>query len=122
MEERPKRKAKNADALKRAEHDPHVLLASSKLLWAEGKLEKARSWFNRALKVDSDLGDIWAYYYKFEQIHGTEEQAEEVRRKCVASEPRHGEVWCRISKNVSNWRLKTADILSLAAASLPIPT
>jgi pre-mRNA-processing factor 6 len=122
MEERPKRKAKNADALKRIEHDPHVLLASSKLLWAEGKLEKARSWFNRALKLDSDLGDIWAYYYKFEQIHGSEEQAADVMRKCIATEPRHGEIWCQVSKNIANWRLKTAEILSLAAASVSIPT
>ena len=26
----------------------------------------------RAAKLDPDLGDVWAYFYKFEQQHGTE--------------------------------------------------
>ena len=126
MEDRAKRKAKNADALKRAEHDVHVLLASSKLLWSEGKYDKARSWFNRALKIDPDLGDVWIYYYRFELDQGARPSsdsmasgsvsphvsrplsaAEEVKRKCIAAEPRHGELWTRYSKDVKNWKLKT---------------
>ena len=132
MEDRAKRKAKNADALKRAEHDVHVLLASSKLLWSEGKYEKARSWFNRALKIDPDLGDIWVYFYKFELLHGTSltastssseslSSAEEVKRKCIAAEPRHGDLWTKYSKDVKNWKLKTGEILVLAAANVSIP-
>ena len=27
---------------------------------------------NRAVKLDPDLGDSWAYFYKFELQHGTE--------------------------------------------------
>lgn len=121
MEERPRRKAKSADALKKAEHDPHVLLASAKLLWAEGRIETARKWFNRAIKADSDLGDIWAHYYKFELIHGSSEEAESVKNRCIEAEPRHGELWCEVSKNINNWKLKTGDILSLAAAEIAAP-
>jgi pre-mRNA-processing factor 6 len=122
MEDRPKRRSRSLDALKRAEHDPHVLLASCKLLWSEGKIEKARNWFVRTIKVDPDLGDSWAHYFKFEQIHGTSEQAEEVRQRCINAEPRHGEIWCEVSKDTRNWRLKTADVLVLAAAKIPVPT
>ena len=72
MEARAQRKTKSVDALKRCEHDPHVLLAVAKLFWSERKVNKAREWFNRAAKLDPDLGDTWAYFYKFELQHGTE--------------------------------------------------
>lgn len=72
MEARPQRKTKSVDALKRCEHDPHVLLAVSKLFWTEGKKAKAREWFQRCLKLDQDFGDVWAYFYKFETLYGTE--------------------------------------------------
>ena len=121
MEEKPKRRSKSMDALKRAEHDPHVLLSSAKLLWADSKLDKARSWFNRALKVDSDLGDIWIYYYKMESIFGTEEQKNDVMKRCVDTEPRHGETWTRISKDIKNWKLKTTDVLIKAASIVSHP-
>jgi len=82
MEPRPARKSKSVDALRICEHDPAVLLAVSKsvlppvgdacrLFWTERKLAKARQWFGRTVKVDTDFGDAWAYFYKFESIHGT---------------------------------------------------
>ncbi|XP_064597243.1 pre-mRNA-processing factor 6-like [Liolophura sinensis] len=121
MEPRPQRKTKSVDALKKCEHDPHVLLAVSKLFWTERKLVKAREWFQRSVKIDPDLGDSWAYYYKFEMMHGTEEQQEAIRRLCANAEPHHGENWCRISKDIANWRLRTEELLPLVADSLPVP-
>lgn len=72
MENRQQRKSRSVDALKRCEHDVHVLLACSLLFWSERKLIKAREWFQRTLKIDQDLGDAWAYAYKFEILHGTQ--------------------------------------------------
>ncbi|KAM5304643.1 pre-mRNA-processing factor 6 isoform 1-T1 [Glossophaga mutica] len=72
LEARPQRKTKSVDALKKCEHDPHVLLAVAKLFWSERKVTKAREWFLRTVKIDSDLGDAWALFYKFELQHGTE--------------------------------------------------
>jgi len=43
-----------------------------RLLWVERKTAKAREWFLRTVKIDPDLGDAWAYFYRFEQTHGTE--------------------------------------------------
>ena len=71
MENRPQRKSKSVDALKRCEHDSHVLLACSLLFWTERKLNKAREWFKRTVKIEPDLGDSWGYFYKFELLHGT---------------------------------------------------
>jgi len=46
-----------------------------RLLWVERKIVKAREWFLRTVKIDPDLGDAWAYFYRFEQTHGTEVSA-----------------------------------------------
>lgn len=43
-----------------------------RLFWSERKLNKTRDWLNRTVKIDPDLGDAWAYFYKFELQHGTE--------------------------------------------------
>lgn len=129
LEARPQRKTKSVDALKKCEHDPHVLLAVAKydfsllyslflnnkpcftyrsrsyeknitssavvivqcnkhftlekcsyavlcthyrLFWSERKITKAREWFLRTVKIEPDLGDAWALFYKFEMQHGTE--------------------------------------------------
>ena len=47
LENKPQRKTKSVDALKKCEHDPHVLLAVSKLFWSERKLQKCREWLTR---------------------------------------------------------------------------
>lgn len=46
-----------------------------RLFWTERKISKAREWFQRAVKIEPDLGDTWAYFYKFELQHGTEVSA-----------------------------------------------
>lgn len=57
------------------------LLLLNRLFWSERKITKAREWFHRTVKIDSDLGDAWAFFYKFELQHGTE-----VRRLLVLNE------------------------------------
>uniref|UniRef100_A0A8C6M8I7 Pre-mRNA-processing factor 6 n=1 Tax=Nothobranchius furzeri TaxID=105023 RepID=A0A8C6M8I7_NOTFU len=118
LEARPQRKTKSVDALKKCEHDPHVLLAVAKLFWSERKITKAREWFLRTVKIEPDLGDAWALFYKFELQHGTEEQQEEVRKRCENAEPRHGELWCAESKHVLNWQKKTGEILMQVASKI----
>ncbi|VDL89024.1 unnamed protein product [Schistocephalus solidus] len=119
MAPRPQRKMKSVDALKKCEHDPIVLLAVAKMFWAERLTSKARSWFTRTVKLESGLGDAWAYLYKFELSHGTEAN---VLKRCIAAEPRHGEYWCRTSKDVRNWRLRIGELLPIVADLVPLPT
>uniref|UniRef100_A0AAY5F3Q4 Pre-mRNA-processing factor 6 n=1 Tax=Electrophorus electricus TaxID=8005 RepID=A0AAY5F3Q4_ELEEL len=118
LEARPQRKTKSVDALKKCEHDPHVLLAVAKLFWSERKITKAREWFLRTVKIEPDLGDAWAFFYKFELQHGTEEQQEEVKKRCENAEPRHGELWCTESKHILNWQKKIGEILVLVAVKI----
>lgn len=42
------------------------------MFWSERKITKAREWFLRTVKIEPDLGDAWAFFYKFELQHGTE--------------------------------------------------
>lgn len=121
MEPRAQRKSKSVDALKKCEHDPYVLLAVSKLFWTERKLTKCREWFARTLKIEPHFGDAWAFWYRFEQLHGTPEQLEQVRQRCVAAETYNGELWCAVSKDIRNWTLTTEQVLQCVAKQVPIP-
>ena len=103
MAPRPQRKSKSVDALKRCDNDPRIIASIANLFWSDRKVDKARSWFNRSVTIEPDIGDHWAMYYKFELQHGTEESQEAVLRRCIAAEPKHGEVWCRVAKEVANW-------------------
>lgn len=118
MAPRPQRKSKSLDALKRCDHDPFVIAAVARLFWHDRKVEKARNWFNRAVTLAPDIGDFWAYFLKFEKQHGSEEQQAEVVRRCVATEPRHGEAWTRVSKAVENAHLSCEAILKKVVVSL----
>ncbi|KAK9085181.1 hypothetical protein Sjap_025592 [Stephania japonica] len=102
MVPRPQRKTKSIDALKRCDHDPHVIAAVAKLFWLDRKVDKARNWLNRAVTLAPDIGDFWALYYKFELQHGTEESQKDVLNRCTAAEPKYGEKWQAISKAVEN--------------------
>lgn len=69
-EPRPTRKSRSADALRKSADDPLILSTVARLFWAERKIEKARQWFERALTANSDLGDNWGWWLKFERQHG----------------------------------------------------
>uniref|UniRef100_A0A0C3UDZ0 PRP1 splicing factor N-terminal domain-containing protein n=1 Tax=Guillardia theta (strain CCMP2712) TaxID=905079 RepID=A0A0C3UDZ0_GUITC len=98
MEPRQQRKAKSVDAIKHCENDTFVICTIARLFHADRKLEKARTWFNRACTLNPDFGDAWAHWFRLEQQHGTDETRAEVIRRCKDANPRHGEVWQRVSK------------------------
>lgn len=55
-------------------NDQEIFLLNIRLFWSDRKIDKARGWFTRTAKIGPDLGDGWAYFYKFETLHGTEVQ------------------------------------------------
>ena len=50
-----------------------------------------------------------------------QDQQRQVSEHCVNAEPHHGELWCRVSKDIKNWRMKTPELLPLVAAAVTIP-
>jgi len=122
MENLAQKKAKSVEALKRCDNDPLVILTVAKIFWADHKFDKAKTWFNRAITLNPDLGDAWAFFYKFQQTHGTKEEREQLLKQCSDAAPRHGEEWIKVSKKIGNLRLTPKEILLLAAENVPIPS
>ena len=118
MEPRPTRKSRSTDALKKCENDALVVMTIARLFWSERKIDKARNWFNRAIKTDPTLGDAWAWWLKFEMMHGTESSREDLLRKAVAAEPRYGERWIAVSKDVTNAARSLEEKLKIVAAQM----
>jgi len=119
LEPRTQRKPLSLQAIKEVENDPILFVAVARIFWGERKLERAQNWFEKALVLDADVGDSWAWYYKFLLQHGTEEKRAEVISKCVSNDPRHGEYWQPIAKDPKNAKKGVEEILKMVAASLP---
>ncbi|TDZ67253.1 Pre-mRNA-splicing factor prp1 [Colletotrichum trifolii] len=118
LEPRTQRKPRSLEAIKKVDNDPILFVAVARIFWGERKLEKAQNWFEKALVLDSDNGDTWAWYYKFLLQHGTDEKRADVINKCVLNEPRHGELWQSVAKQPTNARLGTEQVLNLVAEAI----
>lgn len=118
LEARTQRKPRSLEAIKKVDNDAALFVGVARIFWGDRKLDKAQSWFERALVLDSDRGDAWAWYYKFLCQHGTQEKRDEVVSKCVLNEPRHGEVWAAVNKDPKNAGKSVEEILKLVAAEL----
>ena len=114
-EPRASRKTKSVDALRKTKDHPLVVCTVARVLWADRVIERARDWFGRATATDPDLGDIWAWWLKFERQHGTEEHREAVRAKCVAADPHHSPTWQSVAKDTKNGRKSTREVLEMVA-------
>ena len=115
---RVEQKSKSADAIKKCPDDPRVIAAVASLFASERKHEKARKWFERAVVLDPDLGDSWARYYAFESESGSAAQKEKVKKRCVAAEPKHGELWCSVMKQMENRQKSIGEGLELVARKI----
>ncbi|KAI5306284.1 hypothetical protein KEM56_001563 [Ascosphaera pollenicola] len=115
LEPRTHRKPRSLEAIKKVDNDPILFVTVARVFWSERRLEKAMTWFEKAIVANSDLGDAWAWYYKFLLQHGTEEKQQDVISKCIASEPRHGEVWQSVRKDPKNAQKSIEEILKMTA-------
>ncbi|KAF2147504.1 uncharacterized protein K452DRAFT_354874 [Aplosporella prunicola CBS 121167] len=118
LEARTQRKPRSLEAIKKVDNDPVLFVAVARIFWGERRLDKAVAWFEKAIVLDADLGDTWAWYYKFLCQHGTDEKREDVVSKCVLSEPRHGEVWQAVAKDPKNVGKGVEEVLKLVAAKM----
>jgi len=115
---RPAKRAAAADALRRCEGSPAVLAAVAAVFEAEHKVDKARSWLQRATALAPDHGDSWARLYGFEARHGSAAALEGVAAACAAAAPRHGEWWARVAKRLENAGEAARALLPKVVASL----
>ena len=131
---RPQRKSKSVDALKKCNNDPLVIRAVAQLFMSDHKVDKARSWFNRAVALDPDIGDNWAHLYRFECAFGgvvvgggangqsVPASAAEVVRRCEEADPHHGERWQRVAKSPVNTKAHATTAIILEQVAIDIDT
>ncbi|KAF3045187.1 hypothetical protein E8E12_010484 [Didymella heteroderae] len=116
LEPRTQRKPRALEAIKKVEKDPQLFVVVARIFWSERRLDKAATWFTKAVVLDPDYGDGWVWYYKFLEQHGTEEKKQEVLSKAAMAEPKHGEIWQGVNKDPKNARLGVEEVLKLAAS------
>lgn len=118
LEPRPRQRDKALTAISSCGHNAHVMAAVGRFFWQSQKMDKARSWFNKAVKLDPSLGDAWAILYAFEQSQENKEALVQVEEDVRKAEVRHGELWTRISKAVGNEGLDKVEILRRVSGKL----
>ncbi|ORY32595.1 PRP1 splicing factor, N-terminal-domain-containing protein [Naematelia encephala] len=118
MENPQQRKSRSVDALKKAPDHAVVIVAVARLFWGERKIEKTRQWMQNAITADSDWGDAWGWWLKFERQHGEKERQEAVISACEKAAPHHGPTWQSVSKDLANVGKSTREILELVADRL----
>jgi pre-mRNA-processing factor 6 len=137
LEPRAQRKARSLEAIKKVDNDPILFITVARIFWGERRLEKAMTWFEKAIVSDSDYGDGWAWYYKFLMQHGTEvryplnckpwgpftnidlqDKRSDVISKCISMEPKHGEVWQSVAKDPVNAHKSTEEVLKIVANTI----
>lgn len=118
LEPRTQRKPRSLEAIKKVENDSTLFVTVARVFWGERRLEKAASWFEKAILLDADFGDTWGWYLKFLMQHGTDEKKEDVISKCVLSEPKHGEIWQAVAKDPVNAYKGTEEILKIVVGLL----
>ncbi|KAF2195771.1 hypothetical protein K469DRAFT_649931 [Zopfia rhizophila CBS 207.26] len=114
LEVRTQRKPRALEAIKKVENDPQLFVTVARIFWSERRLEKADTWFTKAILLDADYGDGWVWYYKFLEQHGTEEKKSEVLSKILMAEPKHGEIWQSVAKDPKNAGKGLEDVLKMA--------
>ncbi|KAF2455314.1 pre-mRNA-splicing factor prp1 [Lineolata rhizophorae] len=118
LEARTQRKPRSLEAIRKVDNDPGLFVTVARIFWAERRLDKAATWFEKAVLADADQGDSWAWYFKFLLQHGEDDKREDVVSKCVLSEPKHGEVWQEVAKDPANAGKSTEEILKMVVARL----
>eukprot|EP00980_Cylindrotheca_fusiformis_P017965 scaffold5707_cov112-Cylindrotheca_fusiformis.AAC.4 len=115
---RVEKKSKSTLAIKRCPESPLVICAVASFFASERKTDKARKWLERAVVLDPDQGDSWARYYLFELKFGKKEQQDSIRDRCIKAEPKHGELWQSICKDIKNKRIGVDKALDLTVQLL----
>lgn len=115
---RVEKKSKAADAIKRCPDDPRVIVAVATLFATENKIDKARKWFDRAVALDPDLGDSWVRYYAFEMESGRSTEQNKLLERFNTAEPKHGEIWTSVFKDMQHRNKTRTECLIIAATNL----
>lgn len=97
-----------------------MFLALAKIFWSEKKEEKIRKWLKNAIAINKDNGDAWIHMMRYQMEFGDKASMEEVIEQFKEAEPRHGDIWTREVKKVTNWRADKVTLLQRLAKDLKL--
>lgn len=125
LEPRMQRKNKILDGVKACENDAYILLTVARDFWQSGKLSKAKTWFERAIKRDPDNGDCWIWFYKFLETKAggpgkTDKDVESLLEGFKLADPHHGLEWVKYMKDPANFGMNVVDVLKLASNAVKL--
>lgn len=113
------RKTLYQDALSATNNNVRVLIIIGYNFWVDGKFDKAKRWFERAIVADEDFGDAWGWYFNFLiKNKETQEEMDAFLKKFSDIEPRHGDLWPIVSKRIENSDKTPMEVLKLVAEEL----
>ncbi|GMM38200.1 U4/U6-U5 snRNP complex subunit [Saccharomycopsis crataegensis] len=105
-------------AMKETNSDSQILLAVGINFFVDGKFDKAKVWFERAVGANKDFGDAWCWLYLFLKKRGSPEEVEQLLKDASVAEPRHGKVWPSINKDVKNFDKSMKELFEIASEKL----
>lgn len=111
------RKVAYQDALNATNNDFRILLIIGINFWKDGKISKCKKWFERAIEMNQDYGDSWGWMYNC-LLKEDGEDVEEFLNKFNEVEPRHGDIWCEVSKKLENIDKEPVEILKIVSNKL----
>ncbi|CAI5757215.1 unnamed protein product [Candida verbasci] len=119
MSNKSQRKTLFTDALKNTNNSPIILMFIGSSFWKDGKFEKARSWFDKALENDDSNGDIWAWIYnyikKFESIDDLKAFVLKFENKYRFDKVNSGDVFLKFKKGVKYFDKSARELLELTS-------
>ncbi|RLV94739.1 Pre-mRNA-splicing factor prp1 [Spathaspora sp. JA1] len=114
------RKTSFIDAMKKTENSPIILLGVGVFFWIDGNHQKAKSWFDRALKSGHINGDIWSWSFNYLQKYAPQEEINQFLNKYQENydDISTGECFCSIKKDINNFEKSPTEILKLVSSRL----
>jgi pre-mRNA-processing factor 6 len=99
-----------AEALNKCERDDKVMISVARMYANDQLFDKARKWYENAIRINPTNGDILIHYYNLEK-YLDENNSEDILKRCREANPTSGFIWKTISKNIENAKLKTDEII-----------
>lgn len=118
LESENTRKKKATSAIEACGQSAWINSSVGKLFWKENKLEKAKRWFEEALKLSPNNGDVWVLYIHLLDTHFPNEKQEAVQRMLQQEDHFEGRKWKRAEDSRGGWMLQPSQILQLLSKSV----
>lgn len=105
------KKSKIAEAFQHCNNNLDLFLVVARIFAQERKMEKARAWFEKCLKISEEIGDVWLFYYEFERKIADEERVKALEGRIKAAEIRKGRIWRKVCKRCDDRGLGNLELI-----------